>query len=208
MSLKGDWRWTKLPLILWLNLMLCLERDVTLLPSTRSVILPAMSKALCKGIPLGWGVSSVLVCFLRWFLVFPNSFFLYKLLCKLTLEQDFYVPFHVSVQFQWWEESFCLSLSDTKAFLFELWYRVELFSVEQGSWCTFHILSGNLLLLPSCPVLCVALGTVCTPAYMLWLLFPECRVLAGLQHANVWLMHLKWTFLWTFMFCSSKMAQS
>lgn len=78
-----------------------------------------------KGIPLGWDVSSVLVCFLRWFLVLPSSFFLYKLLHKLRLEQDFSVLFHASVQFQWWEESFCLSLADVKVFLLELWYKVE-----------------------------------------------------------------------------------
>lgn len=86
------------------------------------------------------------------------AFFLYKLLCKLTLEQDFYVAFHASVQFQWWEESFSLSLSDMKAFLFELSYRGELLCVEHGdTWYVFLALSGNLLLLPSCPVLLVKL---------------------------------------------------
>lgn len=40
-------------------------------------------------------------------------------------------------------------------------------------------------------MLCVALGIICIPAYMLQLQFPECRVLVGPQCVNVWFVHLK-----------------
>lgn len=148
MSLKGHqtWRWAKLTLILWLNLPLCMERNVSLLPGARLVILPAMSEALWQGHSFGMRCVLSSGLFPEVVLVLPSSSFLYKLLRKLTLEQDFHVLFHASAQFQWWEESFLLSLADPKALLFELWYGVELFCVKQGTWYMFLTLSANLLI--------------------------------------------------------------
>lgn len=159
LSPKGDWtwRWARLAPILWLNLPLWIERNVSSLPSARIAILHAMSVAPWQEHSFGMRcVFSSGLCFLQQFSVPPSKSFLRK----LSLEWDFYVPFCASVQFQWGEESLYLILADKRAFVFELWCGIELFCVEQGIRYRL-LISVNLLvrrqfkklLLPSCSVL-------------------------------------------------------